>query len=169
MLDSSMHVKRYFLVTVLFLSSFFLIDPVVASSDSTTLSFSGSSTHTIGDWEPWLTGLRIELSTALVIEGSSTITWSVNKDFISPGESVNLNVALVNANYVPSLLIHVKIVKKSTSAIIVDKTLELPFPSAPLPGSLSSPKLSVPIIPFELIGVPAELSLQAQLYLDSIF
>jgi len=164
-----MYVKRIFFVTFLFLSSFLSIDPVVASNDSTTLTFSGSSTHIIGDWEPWLTGLRIELSTALVIEGSSTITWSVNKDFISPRESVNLNLGLTNANYDPSLLIHVKIIKKSNNAILMDKTLELPFPSTPLPGSLYSPKISVPIIPFELVGVPAELSLKAQLYLDSVF
>lgn len=169
MSDSSMHVKRFFLVSFLILSYFLSIDPVFATSDSTTLTFSESSTQTIGTWEPWLTGLRIELSTTLVIEGSSTITWSVNKDFISSGESVNLNLGLTSANYDPSLLIHVKIIKKSNSATLVDKTLELPFPSTPLPGSLYSPKISVPIIPFELIGVPAELSLQAQLYLDSDF
>jgi len=138
-----------------------------ASSDTSTINFEGSSSISNLIWEPWFTDWRFTFDVIYVTKGVTTIEWNNQKDTLSPSESTNFEIELTNSNYNPELQIIVKGIKKSNKDQFMDKTVTIPIPSAKLPGHFETPKIGAPVVPFEIIGIPAELSLQARFNMDT--
>ena len=141
-----------------------LFPRVTASASSTTVMLRGSNTLTIGTWElPWpLQDYKIDIYVTPSYEGSNIISWSMDRNLISPGEKLSMTINLNKGKYNYRIDFRVIVIRKSAGDIIVDKTVGIDLGSIDVPGSWSSPSLAVPVIPLEVFGVPAELSIYFQ-------
>lgn len=132
-----------------------------AASGLTIVSISGSETVTIGTWElAWpLNDYRIEFYAIPSFDGSNTMSWSTDRDLISPSEALSLTVNLEKGRHSYRMDFRAILIKKSTGETIFDKAAGTDLGLMDVPGSWSSPSVAVPVIPFEVIGIPVELSL----------
>lgn len=141
---------------------FTLISPhIFALSGSTTLFASDSQTLTIGTWNLiWpLSDYQIKFYAIPSLEGSNSLSWYTDRDLLSPDERLSLNVNLENGKYSFHIDFRVVGIKKSNGETIFDKNVGIDLGTQDVPSSWSTPSLTVPIIPLEEFGVPAELSI----------
>lgn len=123
-----------------------------AAGGSTTVRVSGSESLVIGTWDlPWpLDDYRIDISAIPSFEGSNTLSWSINKDLVSPGETLSLTANLEEGMYTVRLTItdnhgaraaFTEIIAVTTSTQTITEKQEkpaqqpqttAPFPSLPL-------------------------------------
>jgi len=159
------HDKLLLFTFIVFLFFPFEINEVEAAS--TNLSFEGLAEISIGQWEPWPLDYKFQIYAIPSLEGSNYVSWSIDRDTISPGESLNLRIELQEGTYNLRMSFRIVIVKKSTNQVLVDKIIGGNLPSFSVPGFLSTPKFAVPVFPLEEFGIPAELSVYFRLNLDT--
>lgn len=159
--------NKKLLTLTLLLTLVFPFGIIEINAALTNIPFSGSYEIPIGQWEPWPTDYRFSVYAIPSLEGSNDITWSVNRDTISPGESLTLRIELQEGVYYLRMDFRIIIVKKSTNQVLVDETIGGYLPTFSVPGSFSSPKYTVPVFPLEEFGIPAELSVYFRLNLDT--
>ena len=139
-----------------------IMSSAYAVSSSTTVYVRGSETITIGSWDNFpgpLNDYRIDLYATPSFEGSNVISWSTDKDLISPGEALTLTVDVKEGKHNYKVYFKIKVVKKSTGEVVFEKTVGTDLGSINVPGSWTLPSIAVPAITFEIVGVPAELSI----------
>jgi len=93
----------------------------------------------------------------------------VDRDLISPGETMTLTFNLESGTYDLHMDFKVVVVKKSTASTVFDKTVGINLGSMSVPGSWSSQSIAIPLIPFELGGIPVELSIFFRLSITNNF
>jgi len=144
---------------------------VFGASENATLHTSGTETVTVGTWDlPWpFADYRIEFYAIPSFEGSNTVSWDVDKDLISPGESVSLAIDLHEGEHHYRMDFRIVVRDKSADAVILDRTAGVDLGTMSIPGSWSSPKTAVPIIPFEIVGIPVELSIYFHFSLSTTY
>lgn len=164
MYRNMLNIKKVAL-TCLFLMSFPSIVPnTLAGEGSTVIHVADSKTIEVREWElsrPF-GGYYIELYAIPSFEGSNTVSWSTDRDSMSPGETLSLTTSLEEGEYDCRMDFRVVVKKKSTGKTIIDKTKGKDIGSIDVPGSFSSRQIPI-IIPLELIGIPAELTVTFQL------
>ena len=134
---------------------------VFAVDGNTTIYVSGTETITIGTWDlPWpFDKYNINFYAIPSFDGSNTVSWTVDKDLISPGDSLSSAVHLKQGEHDYRVDFRVTVIDESTGNAIMDKTVGTDLGMINVPGSWSSPSLVVPIIAFEIVGIPVELSI----------
>lgn len=162
----AMHNKKR-LTLILLLTLIFPYGIIEINAALTNIPFSGFYEIPIGQWEPWPLDYRFTIYAIPSLEGSNDISWSLNRDTISPGESLTLRIELHEGTYYLRMDFRIKILKKSTNQVLVDETVGGYLPAFSVPGSLTSPKYSLPIIPLEEFFIPAELSVHFRVNLDT--
>lgn len=142
-----------------------------AASGSTFVRVSGSETLVIGTWDlPWpINDYRIQFFAIPSFDGGNRLSWSVDRDLISPGETMTLTFNLESGTYDLHMDFRVVAVKKSTASTVFDKTVGINLGSMSVPGSWSSQSIAIPLIPFELSGIPIELSIFFRLSITNNF
>jgi hypothetical protein len=142
---------------------------VFAVDGNTTIHLSGTETITIGTWDlPWpLDTYSINFYAIPSFDGSNKVSWTVDKDLISPGDSVSSKVTLGQGEHDYRMDFRVLVIDDSTGDAIVDETTGTDLGAIDVPGSWSSPSLVVPIVPFEIVGIPMELSIYFRFSLSS--
>ena len=142
---------------------------VMCASSSTIRDASSSTVVTVGSWDPpWpLNDYRFTFYMTIYFQGNNVVYSSTNKDLISPGESVSVSVQLQQGTYTVTAAPEILIIRKSTGENVLDKTVSVDVGSMNIPGSWESQTLSVPIVPLEEIGIPAELSVMFRLSITS--
>lgn len=161
-----MHNKKR-LTLILLLTLIFPYGIIEINAALTNIPFSGLYEIPIGQWDPWPLDYRFTIYAIPSLEGSNDISWSLNRDTISPGESLTLRIELHEGTYYLRMDFRIKILKKSTNQVLVDETVGGYLPAFSVPGSLTSPKYSLPIIPLEEFFIPAELSVHFRVNLDT--
>lgn len=134
---------------------------VFAIDGNTTIYVNGTETITVGTWDlPWpLDKYGINLYAIPSFDGSNIVTWTVDKDVASPGDTISSTVHLRQGEHDYRMDFRVVVIDESTGNAIVDETAGADLGSTNVPGSWSSPSLAVPIIPLEIFGIPAELNI----------
>lgn len=148
-----------------------LIDfPIVfAAEGNAAINISGTNTIIVGIWDlPWpIDQYSINFYAIPSFDGSNTVSWSVDKDLISPGDSVSSSVNLVAGDHSYRMDFRVIIMDESAGSAVLDETVGIDLGAISVPGSWSSRSLVVPIIPLEEFFIPAELSIYFRLSLSS--
>ena len=159
--------KAFLFFVVLFLT----ISPlrVFAVSGDTTIHISGTETIKVGTWDlPWpFDKYSINFYAIPSFDGSNTVSWTVDKDLISPGDSISSTVHLREGEHDYRMDFRVVVIDESTGNAIVNETAGTDLGSISVPGSWSSPSLVVPIVPLEIVGIPIELSIYFRFSLSS--
>jgi hypothetical protein len=148
------------LIPLVFMLLISAILTIHATNDSIIIHTESSETITIGRWElTWpLDDYRIDFYVIPSFKGDNKLSWSIDKNLISPGEELHITVNLEEGKHDYRMGFRAIIIKKSTSEIIFDKTVEIPV-TISVPGRWSSPSVTIPVIPFEIAGFPVELSI----------
>ena len=134
-----------------------------------TIHISGTETITVGSWDlPWpFDTYSINFYAIPSFDGSNKVSWTVDKDLISPGDSVSSTVTLEQGEHDYRMDFRVLMIDESSGNVIVDETTGTDLGTINVPGSWSSPSLVVPIVPFEIVGIPVELSIYFRFSLSS--
>jgi len=132
---------------------------VFAVDGNTVIHISGTETITIGTWNPpWpLNRYSIGFYAIPSFDGSNEVSWSVDKDLISPGDSLSSTINLEHGQHYYRMDFRVVVIDETSGSAIVDETTGTDLGSINVPGSWSSPSLVGAIIPLEEFGIPAEL------------
>ena len=148
--------------------------PQIARSHAdgnTVIYVRGTETITVGTWNlPWpLNQYSIGIYAIPSFQGSNDVSWTVDKNLISPGDSLSSSISLGQSGHHYRMDFRVMVIDETSGSAIVDETTGIDLGSMNTPGSRSFPSFVVPVLLLEEFMVPAELSIYFGFSLSSLY
>lgn len=153
-------------VTIVFLANVPLGHAASNSADY-NLPISIDHRDIIGEYVfPWPLGdYAIRIETRFIGSSDIPVSCTTDKDVVSPGESLSLLVETSSVELKLNVYLIFSVFKVGES--IFSQEIQIPLPQLKTIGDFYATPLTVPVVPFEFIGIPVEISVYASFGLSS--